>query len=171
MAVPAYNRNENRLEVLNKLDEIQNRIARICISHPLFATNQNYNLLKDNLLQASIDLSTQISYANSLSLKNKQSTKMRLEAQYEGRKYMYRLIIVLQMILRLEDCINTEAFEDVLAIINGEFKTIFYGWTAKTLQVVKSSNSIDSKSINGIEQDEIDDCASKLLAQVIDDNE
>lgn len=96
---------------------------------------------------------------------------MRLEAQYEGRKYMYKLIIVLQMILRLEDCINTEAFEDVLAIINGEFKTIFYGWTAKTLQVVKSSNSIDSKSINGIEQDEIDDCASKLLAQVIDDNE
>lgn len=37
------------------------------------------------------------------------------------------------MILRLEDCINTEAFEDVLAIINGEFKTILYGWTAKTL--------------------------------------
>ena len=46
MAVPAYNRNENRLEVLNKLDEIQNRIMRIYLTHPLFA-GQNYMMLKD----------------------------------------------------------------------------------------------------------------------------
>lgn len=133
MAVPAYNRNENRLEVLNRLDEVQSRITRICLSHPLFTSNSSHALLRDNLLQASIDLSTQVSYANSLSLKNRWATKMRLEAQYEGRKYMYKLIILLQTIIRMEDCIDTEAFEESLAILNDDFKTLFYGWTAKTL--------------------------------------
>ena len=170
MAVPAYNRNANRLEVLNKLDEVQNRIMRICLTHPLFA-GQNCTMLKDQLLQVSIDLSVQVSYANSLSMKNKWSTKMRLTAQYEGRKHMYKLIILLQTIIRLEDCTNTEAFEDVLAIINGEFKTLFYGWTAKTLQVLKTCfNAYDNASADdAAEKEEIAVCVEGLLSQVLDD--
>lgn len=171
MAVPAYRRGENRLDVMRIMEEIHSSIIQACISDKIL-TNHKYIMLKDQLIDASLKLCIQIAYANSLTMKNDYALRMRLEAQYEGRKFMYSLIIILQTIMRLEDYDGTSAIENILAKLFDKFKKIFYSWTAITLAQLKKTNNINCDQIfneDDFQQEKqlADKCKNDVISNII----
>lgn len=144
MSVPAYRRSENKLEVLKKCRELFNIVLGICQANQ-FINEQNNQFLKQQLMQIVLDMTSEVSIANSITMncKYKELLLQRLKHQYNARGFMHKLIIMCQAIVSMYVDENLSQFEKLVIKID-EFKPLLYGWINNTRKKLSDNNEEDN---------------------------
>lgn len=100
MAVPAYKRNENKLDVLNVTMNVFELTVHM-IKNDQLLSKKNYKIVADPMLVNIRNMMYKISLANNIFVKSEESKKRRILLQLDARDYAIMLQVDIQLIMKL----------------------------------------------------------------------
>lgn len=100
MAVPAYKRQDNKLEVLNMASAVFEDAVRL-IKQDDMLSKKNCRIMGEPLITNIRQMMYSITLANNVFVKDDAAAKKRIGLQVEARKYMIMMQVDIQLIMKM----------------------------------------------------------------------
>lgn len=131
MAVPAYKRNENKLDVLNIAMAVF-EMAVSLVKNDQLLSKKNYKIVAEPMMANIRNLMYKMSLANNIFVKTEETKKKRLMLQLSAREYAIQLQVDVQLIMKLSTDQKQLVVCNKLIEKIDELKTKIAGWIKYT---------------------------------------
>lgn len=133
MAVLAYKRQDNKLEILNIAMTVFEESVKMIKQNDLLS-KKNYRIIGEPFLSNIRQMMYCITLANNVFVKDSKSVKKRIELQLEARKYLVMLQVDIQLMMKLTSDQKTLMSGGKLLKLVDDLKAKDAGWIKYTLQ-------------------------------------
>lgn len=133
MAVPAYKRQDNKLEILNIAMSLFEESVKMIKQNDLLS-KKNYRIIGEQFLSNVRQMMYCITLANNIFVKDSKSVKNRIDLQLEAKKYMIMLQVDIQLMMKLAPDQKTIMSGSRLLKLVDDLKTKDVAWMKYTLQ-------------------------------------